>query len=46
MVRAKKLLVMALSLRNHTTQVSETDAMIEELNKQTRLSMPNTKAIV
>ncbi|WP_190319725.1 hypothetical protein [Candidatus Enterovibrio altilux] len=46
MVRVKKLLVGTLSLRNHTMQISETDAIIKTLNKPTRLGMPNIKAIV
>ncbi|WP_150137285.1 hypothetical protein [Candidatus Enterovibrio altilux] len=46
MFQVKKLLVGTLSLRNHTTQISETDSIIEALNKLTELSIPNTKAIV
>ncbi|WP_161492927.1 hypothetical protein [Candidatus Enterovibrio altilux] len=46
MVQAKKLLGGTLNLRNHTTQISETDAMIKALNKLVRLAIPNTKVIV
>ncbi len=32
-----------LNLRDHNAQISETYAMIETLNKLTKLGMPNTK---
>ncbi|ATF08561.1 hypothetical protein BTN50_0013 [Candidatus Enterovibrio altilux] len=34
---------MTLNLRDHNAQISETYAMIETLNKLTKLGMPNTK---
>ncbi|ATF08618.1 hypothetical protein BTN50_0074 [Candidatus Enterovibrio altilux] len=46
MVRVKKLLGGTVSLGNHTTQTSATDAMIKALNKLTRPDIPNIKAIV
>ncbi|WP_161493004.1 hypothetical protein [Candidatus Enterovibrio altilux] len=35
-----------MSLRKHTTQISETGAIIKALNKLTRLDMPNTITII
>ncbi|ATF08874.1 hypothetical protein [Candidatus Enterovibrio altilux] len=46
MVRVKKLLVGTLNPRNHTTQISEINAIIKSLNKLTKLSVPKMKAII
>ncbi|ATF08839.1 hypothetical protein [Candidatus Enterovibrio altilux] len=46
MVQVKKLLGGTLSLRNHTTHISEINAMIKALNKLTELNILPTKTIV
>ncbi|WP_161492938.1 hypothetical protein [Candidatus Enterovibrio altilux] len=43
MVRIKRLLSGILSLREHTTLISETNGMIKALNKLTKLGILNTK---
>ncbi|WP_190319753.1 hypothetical protein [Candidatus Enterovibrio altilux] len=46
MVKIRKLLGAILNLRNHRTQISQTDATIKELNRLTKLSIFNTKVSV
>ncbi|WP_161492934.1 hypothetical protein [Candidatus Enterovibrio altilux] len=46
MIRAKKLLVETLGLRNHTTQIKETYVIIKVLHKLTVLGMLKIKVVI